>query len=255
MMIHGGGLYTPGECNVNYHRGAIFTVELGALVENGFDLGLKDYPIFDETYRTPLNNKIIDHFYFREIGQETPGLFKRFLNRRMNEIIPFYNQLYKSTLLDINPLANVDMTTTGNTQASANENRDYKRTENAEAKSKNETENDSQSKARTLVSNTPQMQLSGRDDYASTITDAVTSNSAIATSDNTTTSTTTGNDTTQAATTSTEDYITHVTGLSGITASNALLQYRNTFLNIDMLVIDELNDLFMGLYTDYWNAL
>lgn len=38
-------LYEDGECGVPYHRGAIFTVELGSLVENGFDLGLDKYPI------------------------------------------------------------------------------------------------------------------------------------------------------------------------------------------------------------------
>ena len=39
-------LYEDGECGVQYHRGAIFTVELGSLVENGFDLGLDKYPNF-----------------------------------------------------------------------------------------------------------------------------------------------------------------------------------------------------------------
>ena len=106
-------LYEDGECGVPYHRGAIFTVELGSLVENGFDLGLDTYPIFDENYRTPLNAKIVEHFYFREIGQETPALFRRFLNRKMNEIMPFYNQLYKSALLDFDPFNNYDMRTEG----------------------------------------------------------------------------------------------------------------------------------------------
>ena len=33
------------------------------------------------------------------------------------------------------------------------------------------------------------------------------------------------------------------------------MQFRETFLNIDMMVIGDLNELFMGIYTDYWNAL
>lgn len=38
-------------------------------------IGLNDYPIFDEAYRNTLNNKIIRHYYTREIGAETVGRF------------------------------------------------------------------------------------------------------------------------------------------------------------------------------------
>lgn len=36
-------------------------------------LGLADYPIFDETYRETLNDKIIRHYFMYEIGAETSG--------------------------------------------------------------------------------------------------------------------------------------------------------------------------------------
>ena len=91
---------------------AQYTVELRTLIENGFDVGLKDYPIFDETYRAVLNKKIIDHYYVREIGAETAGLFKLYLNRRMAEIMPFYNKLYQSELLNFNPLEDFSKTET-----------------------------------------------------------------------------------------------------------------------------------------------
>jgi hypothetical protein len=68
------------------------------------------YPIFDETYRTVLESKILRHYYTKEISAETVGLFKHFLNRKMNEIMPYYNKLYKSELLIFNPLYDVDMT-------------------------------------------------------------------------------------------------------------------------------------------------
>ena len=64
---------------------------------------LGDYPIFDENYRDILNRKIIEHYYMREVGQETPSLFKFFIQRKMNEIMPYYNQLYKSESIDFNP--------------------------------------------------------------------------------------------------------------------------------------------------------
>ena len=89
-----------------------YTTELRYLIENNFDLGLDDYPIFDESYRQLLNDKIINHYYFREIGMETAELFKRYLNQTMREIMPYYNQLYKSELLEFNPFYNVDKTIT-----------------------------------------------------------------------------------------------------------------------------------------------
>lgn len=66
-------------------------------------LGLGEYPIFDEEYRSNLNTKIKNHFYFDEIGSETPARFAQRLNNKMCNIMPYYNQLYKSTLLEIFP--------------------------------------------------------------------------------------------------------------------------------------------------------
>ena len=86
-----------------------YTTELRYLIESKFDIGLKDYPIYKEEYRSNLNDKIIEHFYFREIGVEVPQLFKKFLNRKMSEIMPYYNQLYKSADIEFNPLWNVEL--------------------------------------------------------------------------------------------------------------------------------------------------
>lgn len=83
-----------------------FTIELGTLFEQGYPLNLNDYPIYDEDYRQVLNNKIINHFYLREIGAETPDRFNFYLGRKMREIMPYYNQMYKSELLEFDPLAN-----------------------------------------------------------------------------------------------------------------------------------------------------
>lgn len=62
-------------------------------------LGLDDYPIFDEAYRETLNNKIIRHYYTREIGAETVGRFRMFVREAMHLIMPYYNQLYESEIL------------------------------------------------------------------------------------------------------------------------------------------------------------
>ena len=73
------------------------------------------YPIFDENYRGVLNKKILEHFYTREIGFETVGLWKLKLRTKLTDIMPYYNQLYKSELLDFNPLYDVDLKTTRDT--------------------------------------------------------------------------------------------------------------------------------------------
>lgn len=71
-----------------------------------------EFPIFDEQYRSVLETKILRHYYTREIGCETYGLWKLRLQTKLNEIMPYYNKLYESELLKYNPLYDVDMTTT-----------------------------------------------------------------------------------------------------------------------------------------------
>lgn len=63
-------------------------------------------PVFDESYKSVLFPKILRHYYTREIGLETVGLWKLKLNTKMAEIMPYYNQLYQSELLKFDPLKN-----------------------------------------------------------------------------------------------------------------------------------------------------
>lgn len=67
-----------------------------------------DFPIFDESYRLALEIKILRHYYMREICCETVGLWKLYLQSKLCEIMPYYNQLYKSELFSFNPLYDVD---------------------------------------------------------------------------------------------------------------------------------------------------
>ena len=70
--------------------------------------------IFDENYRAVICKKILKHYYLREICSETVGIWKLWLNTRLEEILPYYNQLYKSALLEFNPLYDVNVTRTHN---------------------------------------------------------------------------------------------------------------------------------------------
>lgn len=86
-----------------------------------------DYPIFDTLYKPRLECKILKHFYTREIGAETVGLWKLFLNRKMNEIMPYYNQRYNSELITFNPLHNTDISVTRNDTFTGNKTDDNTR--------------------------------------------------------------------------------------------------------------------------------
>ena len=55
-----------------------------------------DFPIFDETYRTPLEVKILRHYYTREICEETVGLWKLRLQDKLNMIMPYYKRMIYS---------------------------------------------------------------------------------------------------------------------------------------------------------------
>lgn len=85
---------------------AFVTPQLRRVLDMGYDLGLKNYPIFSESHRQELNEKIVNHFRYREIGYETITQFIFALNRKMFEIMPFYNQLYESEELEISALTN-----------------------------------------------------------------------------------------------------------------------------------------------------
>lgn len=67
---------------------------------------------YDEETKTRLLPKILLHYYQREIGFETVGLWKLKLNQKLREILPYYNQLYESEALVYDPLKNVDNTHT-----------------------------------------------------------------------------------------------------------------------------------------------
>lgn len=108
----------------------------------------RPYPIWNEDERPEFQQKIIDHFEFRKIGQETPALFIAYLNRRMREMMPTLNPIF---------------------EALASDKLDIMRTYYTEDASENGSVTDAT--ARQLFSNTPQAQLSGSKDYATNLTD------------------------------------------------------------------------------------
>lgn len=70
-----------------------------------------NFPLFDENHRVELEKKIVKHYYFREIGYETWGQFRFRFNQKLQEIMPFYNERYKSLTFEYDPLKPTDMIT------------------------------------------------------------------------------------------------------------------------------------------------
>lgn len=71
-----------------------------------------NYPIWEESYRSILEQKIIKHYYMYEIGMETVGLWQFYLQKTMQEIMPYYVKLWETTQLDYDPLTNYKETIT-----------------------------------------------------------------------------------------------------------------------------------------------
>lgn len=87
--------------------------DVDEIVEKARHKIFSNYPIFDENHRAELEKKILKHYYTREIGFETVGLFKLYLNNRMAEIMPYYNKLYESETFEFNPFINTDFKVEG----------------------------------------------------------------------------------------------------------------------------------------------
>ena len=99
--------------------------KVSEIVENSWEKVFDfDFPIFDPAYRSILCQKILKHYYTREIGFETVGLWKLKLETKMQEIMPYYNKLYLSETYNFNPLYDVDYTKTheGSDSGDSNEN-------------------------------------------------------------------------------------------------------------------------------------
>lgn len=240
-----------------------------------------EWPIFDEEYRVPLEKKILRYFYTREIGCETYGHWKLMLQNKLCEIMPYYNQLYKSELLmaGVNPLNDVDYTKSGNRTDDGADTRttESSGTGNTEVKSTNKvvrSVTDSGTNEAVVSGNqghvrkysdTPQGALSGVEsgtylteaevntDTDNTTTTTTTNNKEDATdqtdSNGTSKNTTSETTNSRGTTNNTAEYLERVTGKMGGTSYAKLLrELRDSFLNIDRDILNDLNVLFMNIW-------
>lgn len=228
-----------------------YTTELRWIVENGYDLQLNEYPIFDENYRQKLNQKIINHYYFREIGFETVGLFRFYLKQTMNEIMPYYNQLYESALLEIDPLNTINFTETLTRTKIGNDTKNFNEDTTVNSNGDSNSNSTKNTNFKDVESDTPQGMLSiGNIDgelYASYARISKNEDTTNSTAHQETVDTQKRKNDEKINREDNENYTRTEKG-NRESQSELLMKYRQTFLNIDMQVINELNDLFMGLY-------
>ncbi len=165
-----------------------------------------------------LAKKIVDHYYMREIGQETIGLFKHYARVTMNEIMEEYLPLIYSSSIEYDPLINVNYTET------------FSRTANIDSSGT------SSSSGLGVASDTPQGQISKTAILQGAYASSTNANENEVSSSS-------GSDTT-------EDYTKTIKGNSGVsaTAQKMIEQYRDNIRAIDREIIEKLEPLFMGLY-------
>lgn len=196
-----------------------------------------DFPIFNELYRPELCKKILRHYYTREICCETLGRWKLFLSDKMKNIMPYYNQLYQSELIKIEPLVSV------NRSVSHEGNGSETKTTNRNGTNNSQSRTDGSTDTWSYYSDTPQGGINGLEsnDYLTNATHNVGTDGTSSTLSGTTSDNETGTGERS------DSYVDKILGCEG-NQSEMLLKFRETFLNIDMMIIDELKDLFFTLW-------
>ena len=203
---------------------AKYTITIKSLIDNNFDFKMESYPIFDENYRNTLNQNILYHYYENEIGFETASLFRFYLNQKLNEIMPYYNELYKvqKKIIDENLLLN-----------------NVNLTERLVGSNSTQTSSTSQSSnnGKNLFQDTPQGEISNTEiDDQKWATNLTLNNNSI-------------NDTSNATGSGTNEYLKTIIGNNGGKFNIDILNdIKNNLMNIDLMIINELNDLFMGIF-------
>lgn len=203
------------------------------------DYDLSNYLTFDEikviTDRgtwspARLAQKIVDHYYMREIGVETVALFKRKVKVRMQEIMEDYLPVIYSASLEYNPLTNVNYTET------------YTGENTSENSSSSESNAESSSTGLTINSDTPQGQINKSQILEGNYASSTSGNEIEDNATTTASGTSTGS--------GTQVYTKHFEGNQGISATyqKMIQQYRENIRAIDKEIIEELSTLFMTIY-------
>ena len=177
-----------------------------------------------------LAKQIVDHYFMREIGFETPALFAHYAKLTMNELMGSYLLKIYTQFLEYDPLSSVDYT------------EEY--TREIEGSSEGSSNSNSQNSAEgfNINNDTPQKRITKQDldsgIYASSTNQSETS-SQIQDETNT-----------EASSKTVEKYTHSMKGDNGVIVTNQYLvrEFRELAINFNLEIINDLNKLFMGLY-------
>lgn len=212
---------------------AKYTIELRTIYEDtNFKLFDFEYDLYDNNLKSIFEKKFFEYFYFDEIGQPTIQRFKHRLKSKLHMIMPYYKQLYETELRcnDIDFMLNKDLTETFVREIENNSNG------NTSINSSGSNNNTNLS----LHSDTPQSRLALEIEKYMSSGDKDTSNSTYNDS-NTSTNNLVNNGVEKTELVS--------KGNIGVTSSAELLQkWRNVLINIDELIFNDMQDLFMQVY-------
>lgn len=239
---------TPGE----------YTETLGNLIALGYDtddklhLSVDYYPIYDENHRAELNEKIIRHYALREIGQETAQQFIFYLGVTMAEIMPYFNERYKTLDMEYNPLQSVDMTTDSENGSESQSSSKASSTQDSTSSSSSKSDNASTTTSKSFDSDVPQTGVVGDfARYASHANESQADSSGTASSSQDSASHATSHSATDCQhDASNSKGKSHVSGRSQ-SAMSLVQEYRNAIINVDMEVVRSLEPCFMQLWGSY----
>lgn len=244
------------------------TVELNDLIQNGVDIWAFDYPVpaktvtyNGKTAQVPFDKdvfqqKILDHYRFRQIGQETVGRWLHYFRTRIREIMPYYVQLYEFEAKWFNvddPLESYNLTETFEESSSGSG------TVTSSGSSENTSESsgtNTTTKTGTVdherkFSDTPQGSIENLDNYMSEATLENTDTSETGNDTSTGTATVSGSDSSESSsenTGTTSHTLTRRGNIGVQPLGTEVNNIRDAFINIDLMVINELKDLFLQVY-------
>lgn len=213
------------------------TLELREVIAAGVDLWDFEYPsYYKDVHKKEFEKKVIDHYFFRQIGQETVGRFLHMFRSKVREIMPYYIDMYKSVEIMHgleNPFDNVDVLETFEQETTGCSSGESSATTSGNASSSDSSER--------RFSNTPQGSIDNLDHY---LTEAE-RNSSEGSSESSATS----GGTSSSESAGTVKHTLHRKGNQGVnTFAHDIIEFRKSIINVDMMVINELNDLFLGIY-------
>lgn len=218
---------------------------------------------FNSEHKQVLCRSILRHYYTREIGMETVGLWKMKLNQTLVEIIPYYNRLYEIAENGLSLFDDTNLKVSGNKkdnyseQTNKGSNSESNRVDNLQTASNGKSSTDDSSTGYTLENDTPQGGLSGIDNMnylskATKMTDTSSSkNSADSTVKNTGNQTvsTSGTEDSEKGSENLNEYSEKRVGKSGGKSYAELIKdYKEQLKGIDLQIIDDLSSCFMCVY-------